>query len=200
MAVADPTPWFWLIAGANGVGKTTYALRQLRSALGTFHFVNLDEIARGLSPLEPRAADRAAARVALARARELMRLHTTFAMETTLAGHAHRELVAAARGYGLHVGLLYFAVADPELCLERIARRVAEGGHDVPEADVRRRFVRSVANFARFAALADRWRLFDATGPRPGIVAEGEHDRARFRDEERLAGLPAALAVPALST
>jgi len=174
-------------------------MRRLRTALGTFHFVNLDEIARGLSPLEPRAADRAAARVALARARELMRSGVTFAMETTLAGRTHRELVAAARADGLRVGLLYFAVADVGLCLERVARRVAEGGHDVPEADVRRRFARSPANFALLAALADRWRLLDATGRHPSVVAEGVHDRSRFRDEEGLAGLPAELAVPALA-
>jgi predicted ABC-type ATPase len=187
--------WFWLIAGPNGVGKTTYAMRYLRSVLGTVHFLSLDEIARGLSPLEPRAADRAAGRVALTRARELMRQPATFAMETTLAGRTHLGLVEEARSAGLAFGLLYFAVPQVETCLARIARRVVEGGHDVPEADARRRFVRSAANFPTYAAKADRWRLLDNGGPRPVGVAEGTDRRAEFVDEERLAALPAGLGV-----
>lgn len=185
--------WFWLIAGPNGVGKTTYALRYLRAALGTVHFVSIDEIARGLSPLEPRAADRSAGRAALVRARELMRSGTTFAMETTLAGRAHLALAAEARAAGTSFGLLYFAVPDVETCLARVARRVTEGGHDVPEADVRRRFARSAANLALYARLADRWRVFDNRGARPVCVAEGAAARAEFADAERLADLPAPL-------
>ena len=62
------SPTFWLLAGPNGVGKTTYAMRHLRAVSGSIHFVNLDEIARGLSPLDPSAAQADAARVALSRA------------------------------------------------------------------------------------------------------------------------------------
>lgn len=187
------TAWFWLIAGPNGVGKTTYALRYLRAALGTVHFVSIDEIARGLSPLEPRAADRSAGRVALVRARELMRSGTTFAMETTLAGRAHLALAAEARTAGTSFGLLYFAVPDVETCLARVARRVTEGGHDVPEIDVRRRFARSAANLALYAERADRWRVLDNRGSRPVCVVEGTAARAEFADAERLADLPAPL-------
>lgn len=107
---ANAPAWFWLIAGPNGVGKTTYALRHLRAAIGSIHFVNLDEIARGLSPLEPRAADRSAGRVALMRARELIRARRTFAMETTLAGRSHLGLVSEAEARGLRFGLLYLAL------------------------------------------------------------------------------------------
>lgn len=185
--------WFWLIAGPNGVGKTTYALRYLRAALGTVHFVSLDEIARGLSPLEPGVAGRSAGRMALVRARELMRAPATFAMETTLAGRAHLGLVGEAQAAGLAFGLLYFTVPEVETCLARVARRVTEGGHDVPEVDVRRRFARSATNFAAYAARADRWRVFDNRGPRPLAVAEGVGRRTEFADAERLAELPAAL-------
>lgn len=184
---------FWLIAGPDGVGRTTYALRYLRAALGTVHLVSVSEIAWGLSPLEPRAADRSAGRAALVRARELMRSGTTFAMETTLAGRAHLALAAEARAAGISFGLLYFAVPDVEICLARVARRVTEGGHDVPEADVRRRFARSAANLATYARLADRWRVFDNRGARPVCVAEGAAARAEFADAERLADLPAPL-------
>lgn len=189
------TARFWLIAGPDGVGKTTYAMRHLRAALGTVHLVSPGEIARGLSPLEPRAADRSAGRAALVRARELMRAGATFAMETTLAGHTHLGLATEAQAAGLSFGLLYFAVADVETCLARVARRVAGGGHDVPEADLRRRFARSGANLAAYAARAERWRLFDNRGPRPVCVAEGVDRRTEFADLERLADLPAPLRV-----
>src|SRR3954465_14320217 len=92
-------PTFWLIAGPKGVGKTTYAMRHLRAVSGSIHFVNLDEIARGLSPLDPSAAQADAARVALSRARGLrgfMQARVTFAMETTLSGRTHRSLLEDA--------------------------------------------------------------------------------------------------------
>src|SRR3954465_2256685 len=79
-------PTFWLIAGPNGVGKTTYAMRHLRAVSGSINFVNLDEIARGLSPLDPSAAQIDAARVTLSRARGFLHARATFAMETTLSG------------------------------------------------------------------------------------------------------------------
>lgn len=184
----DGSPsWFWLIAGANGVGKTTYAMRHLRAVIGSIHFVNLDEIARGLSPLEPRAADRSAARVALMRARELIRERRTFAMETTLAGRSHLGLVGEAEARGLRFGLLYFALPSVELCLERIRRRVTEGGHDVPETDVRRRFARSFANLESYRARAAEWRIFDNRTARPRAIADGAYRETRFRDAEAVA-------------
>lgn len=189
--------WFWLIAGPDGVGRTTYAMRHLRAALGTFHFVNMDEIARGLSPLEPWVADRPAARVALQRARELIRARSTFAMETTLAGQAHRGLVREAGEAGMMFGLLYFAVANPEICITRVARRVREGGHAVREADLRRRFDRSIANFRSYADQAARWQVFDNTGLSPRTAAEGERSRITFVDPEVTAALPQGLVSPA---
>jgi predicted ABC-type ATPase len=184
---------FWLIAGPNGVGKTRYALAHLAAVTGSLAFVNLDEIARGLSPLDPAAARQDAARVALERVRALLRAGETFAMETTLAGRTHLRLVREAGRRGSEVGLLYFTVPDPEICLRRIARRVAEGGHDVPEADVRRRFARSLANLPLYAAEAAPWRVLDATGPQPVVIAEGHHAAVAFRDDERLKAAAAPL-------
>jgi len=186
------TPTLWLIAGPNGVGKTTYALRQVRAISGSVHFVNLDEIARGLSPIEPEAARQAAARVALERTRKFIADRNSFSLETTLAGRTHLRTLELARANGLQVRLLLFFVATPEICLTRVARRVLEGGHNVPEADVRRRFSRSVANFADYAALADHWTVFDNSRPMPATAAEGRRGCvAVVRD---VSGLPAELA------
>lgn len=175
-------PWFWLIAGPNGVGKTTYARAHLKAVAGTVRFVNADELARGVSPIEPEAGKVRAARLVLQFTAEHIAAGETFALETTLSGHAQLEAMARARAAGFRVGLLYFTVPDVETCLERIARRVAMGGHPVPEADVRRRFPRSAANFQHYAASADLWRLFDNRGA-PAMVAEGSGPAIRWRAE-----------------
>lgn len=192
-------PTFWLIAGPNGVGKTTYAMRHLRAVSGSINFVNLDEIARGLSPLDPSAAQIDAARVALSRARGFLHARATFAMETTLSGQTHRSLLEDASAHGLATATLYFSVRSPDTCLERIARRVAEGGHDVPEPIVRRRFERSLANLPGFLAGCDLWRVYEASGPRPVLAIEGRRDALRFSDPDVLAAAHPALArLPAL--
>jgi predicted ABC-type ATPase len=166
-------PTFWLIAGANGVGKTTYARARIATVSGTTEFVNLDLIAQGLSPLNPSGQQTRAARVALDMARDFIAQRKSFSLETTLSGKTHLRLIAHAKANGMAVKLLYFFVNTPEQCLQRVARRVAEGGHDVPEADLRRRFVRSLENFAAYATQSDFWRVYDGNGREPATVAEG---------------------------
>jgi predicted ABC-type ATPase len=178
---------FWLIAGPNGVGKTTYAFRNVPAVSGSTNFVNLDEIARGLSPLEPRKAEREAARIALARARDFIAHQEVFTMETTMSGQTHLALMREAKAAGLSPTLLYFSVRDPEICLQRISRRVAEGGHDVPGPIVRRRFQRSHENLASYCAVADLWRIYEASGVRPCLAAEGQGTAVVHRDADCLA-------------
>lgn len=183
-------PVFWLIAGPNGVGKTTYARAHLATVAGTVDFVNLDEIARGLSPLAPERGRVASGRIALARLREFFAASATCATETTLSGNAQKGLIAEAKQAGFAIGILYFAVRAPETCIVRVARRVAEGGHDVPEADLRRRFARSLDNLPSYLALADIWRLFDSDNGRPRIVAEKHAQGIEIVDPTSLATLP----------
>jgi predicted ABC-type ATPase len=178
MSAAHPT--FWLIAGPNGVGKTTFAFRRLKAVSGSIRFVNLDEIARGLSPLEPQAAERDAARVALARAENFIISRETFSMETTLSGATHLALARRAKAAGMHVNLMYFSVRDPTICLQRIARRVAEGGHDVPEHMVRRRFERSFQRLREIIPHCALWRVYEASGIQPELALEGEGRKVTF--------------------
>jgi predicted ABC-type ATPase len=180
-------PSFWLIAGPNGVGKTTFAMQRLEAVSGSVNFVNFDEISRGLSPLRPSAAERAAARIALERVAHFVALRSTFTLETTLSGKAQLRLVERAHEAGFAVSLLYFSARTPEICLERIARRVAEGGHDVPEEVVRRRFDRSLANLPAYLAMSDLWRIYEASGPAPALALEGRRAVPTWRDGERLA-------------
>ncbi len=170
------TGTLWLIAGPEGAGKTTYARRYLRSVAGTTAFVNLDEIARGLSPLEPTPdapTAAAAARIALARIGENIAAGRSFALETTLAGRTHLRSLERARARGMGTRLVFCMLPDVALCLARIAARVASGGHAVPEADARRRFLRAPLNFAEYARRVDQWVLLDTQMAEPRLVASG---------------------------
>lgn len=186
-------PVLWLIAGPNGVGKTTYAYRHIRAVSGSVHFVNLDEIARGLSPLDPRVAKEASARVALSRIRAFIADGQSFSLETTLAGRTHLRTLELARAAGFQIRLLYFIVPTPEICLARVARRVIEGGHDVPEPDVRRRFSRSIANFSEYVFVVDSWLVMDNRQFNPKTAAEGR--RGCLAVERDTTGLPHELLV-----
>ncbi len=187
-------PVLWLVAGADGVGKTTYARDHIQSYSGTKSFVNLDEIARGLSPFEPEAQRVRAARVSLNYLNSVLDMsqpengdhdnRRSISLETTLAGLTHLRTIARAKANGWRVQLLYFAVQSPEIALARIARRVSEGGHNIPEADARRRFGRSLQNFSLYAAQCDLWRVFD-NNAKPRVVAEGYGPCRSFLDFEK---------------
>jgi len=194
--VTEPPATLWFIAGPDGVGKTTYARRFLRATAATDRFVNLDEIARGLSPLTPTPdaeTATAAARVALARIDAGLAARTSFAVETTLSGRTHLGTIAAARAKGFGVRLIFAIVPDIALCLRRIADRVAAGGHSVPEADARRRFARGIANFPHDAARADRWQILDIQRLEPRLVASGEGATASIADQALFDALPERL-------
>ena len=169
-------PTLWLIAGPDGVGKTTYARRYLRAVAGTERFVNLDEIARGFSPLTPTPdaeTAAAAARAVLARCAETIAARRSFALETTLAGRTHLRTLERAKAAGFATTLLFCILPDVEIALARIAARVAAGGHAVPEADARRRFPRACGNFATYAAACDLWRILDTQLAEPRLIASG---------------------------
>jgi predicted ABC-type ATPase len=194
-------PVLWLIAGANGVGKTTYARDHIKAYSGTKSFINLDEIAKGLSPFDPEAERIRAARISLSYLYSLLdvprpadgqlELRKSLSLETTLAGLTHLRTISRAKANGWAVNLLYFAVQSPETALRRIARRVSEGGHDIPETDARRRFSRSIGNFRSYAARCDLWRAFD-NNARPRVVAEGQNGCRSFLAEDQ-SGLPVSL-------
>lgn len=184
----------WLIVGPDGVGKTTFARARILEVSGSPRFVNLDLIAQGLSPLAPDQQRIRAARVALNMMRDFITDGVTFAVQTTLAGQGHKALIAQAKDAGYRVHLLCFFVDSPEECLRRIARRVIEGGHDVPETDVRRRFARSLANVHDYALRCDLWRIFDTQEAAPALRAEGEAGRVAFVSPRTSPPLPRPIA------
>ncbi len=175
----------YVVAGPNGSGKTTFAREFLPNYAKCPNFVNADLIAQGLSPFVPRAASIKAGRLVLGRIKEFSAAGDDFGFETTLSGKTHLRLFRRleAAGYRLHVYFLW--VPAPQLSLLRIKNRVVDGGHDVPAADVTRRFDRSVQNFFKvYAPAAHSWMLFDNSGPKPILAAKGIKGSVTVEDEK----------------
>jgi predicted ABC-type ATPase len=98
-----------------------------------------------------------------------------FAFETTMASRTFALRIARwmETGYGFH--LVFLWLPNAEFALARVQERVRAGGHDVPEATVRRRYARGLINFfALYRSMATTWRLYDNSRARPRIVARGD--------------------------
>lgn len=144
-----------LIAGANGAGKTTFARQFLRVRYPTASFLNADEIQReGSGFTHPVAAGRELLR----RLDELASQGRTFAVETTLSSRSYVERLRRWSDSGYRISLHFIELPSADHAVQRVATRVAAGGHAVPEADIRRRFERGLALFSTvYKPLVDRW-------------------------------------------
>ena len=156
--------------GPTAAGKSTSAARLLRQALAVEEFVNADTIAQGLSAYRPEAAAVAAGRVMLERLQFLARERRDFAFETTLAGRGHARWLRELRSSGYRVHLIFVSLPDPDLAVARVAERVRQGGHHVPEDVVRRRFTAGLTNLLTlYSGVVDSWQVYDnadLAGPR----------------------------------
>lgn len=160
-----------VIAGSNGAGKSTFATEFLPRHARCTNFVNADLIARGLSPFDPAASLVRAGRLVLERIAEFEAARTGFAFETTLSGRTYVPVLRRLRARGFRIHLFYLWIPDPDLALLRIRDRVENGGHDVPEGDVRRRFDRSLRNFfTLYRPLCDTVHFFDNSSDVPRLV------------------------------
>jgi predicted ABC-type ATPase len=153
-----------VIGGPNGSGKTTFARQYLPLEGGVLRFINTDEIARGLSPFAPELVTRSASRIAIEEMNRTVAAKRDFAIESTLAGRTHALFLKRWKAAGYKIELAYLKIDVPELAVLRVAARVAQGGHSVPESYIRRRIVRSWENFnVLYKKLADDWWVFDAS-------------------------------------
>lgn len=152
-----PKPNLYIIAGPNGAGKTTASYNLLPEILHCTNFVNADEIARGLSPFAPSEVAIQAGRLMLQRIDELLPQKVDFAIETTLATRSYVHLVHRAQALGYKVHLIFFCLENEEQAIERVAQRVINGGHNIPETDIRRRFKRGIHNLIHlYLPICDR--------------------------------------------
>lgn len=168
------SPTLIILAGPNGAGKTTAANALLHGHMGLDQFVNADDIARGLSGFAPDLAAVKAGRIMLARMSELVSARASFAFETTLATRSYAPWLERLRTSGYRIGLFFLWLPSPEEAIERVRQRVRQGGHDVPEPVIRRRFFRGLRNFfSLYAPAVSEWTMYDNSGPSHDIIATG---------------------------
>ena len=163
-----------IIAGPNGAGKTTFALTYLRVEARGLPFLNADAIAAGLAPLGARSTDVQAGRLMLAEIDRLAGDGRSFAFETTLAGRGYLRRIDNWRSVGYRVTLVFLSLQSPDQAVDRVRRRVAQGGHSIPESVIRRRFDAGIDNFRSvYAERVDSWVLLDNTGKAPVLIEMG---------------------------
>ena len=158
----NSNPILYIIAGPNGAGKTTASMNILPDILDCREFVNADEIAKGLSPFRPEKMAIQAGKLMLERIDNLLSQKVSFAIETTLSTRSYQKLVEHAQLLGYSVQLLFFWLESPEMACQRVAKRVSEGGHDIPVETIYRRYRLGLDNlFNIFIPIVDYWSLYD---------------------------------------
>lgn len=164
----------YIIAGPNGAGKTTASMTILPEILNCREFVNADEIAKGLSPFQPETVSFEAGRIMLNRIYHLISTGDTFAFETTLSTLSYQSLITFAKNHGYTIHLLFFYLNSSDLARERVARRVSEGGHNIPHEVIARRYDRGLENFFnRFMNISDKWSFYDNSFDKPKLLPSG---------------------------
>lgn len=167
-------PNLYIIAGCNGAGKTTASFTVLPEMLDCDEFINADEIARGLSPLNPERAAIEAGRLMLTKIDRLINNKKEFAFETTLATKSYVNTVQQAKQNGYQIVLVYFWLDSVSLAIERVKTRVHDGGHNIPEPVIIRRYYSGLSNlFNLYLPICDYWMVFDNSGAPSELVAEG---------------------------
>jgi predicted ABC-type ATPase len=151
-----------ILGGANGAGKTTFARHFVPLAFPNAAFLNADEIQREGDAL---GSPLAAGRELMRRLDDAVATGRDFAVETTLSSSQYARRMPAWRTRGYTITLIFLEVPDPDFAVARVALRVAMGGHNIPEEDVRRRYARGKALFESvYRSLADVWYWYKWNG------------------------------------
>lgn len=172
-----------IVGGANGVGKTTVAVEY--AAKHDCLYLGADAIATEIASDVPELAAVAAGRELRQRLDIALCRQESFVLESTFSGRTLLRTVRQARNAGFVIIIVYLFLDSPDRCVERVRERVQKGGHLVPEADIRRRFPRSIQNFWRlYRPLADHWVLVYNSGNQPLDVAAGTAEDLSVRDPD----------------
>lgn len=154
-----------IIAGPNGAGKTTFAREFLPNEAHCPIFVNADLIAAGLAPFAPETAALQAGRLMLQEIERHFAARDSFAFETTLSGRGYVKSIRRWQAAGYKVKLIFLRLDTAETAISRVAQRVKQGGHYIPDDIIQRRFSSGLDHFRRlYAPLVDVWTLYDNTG------------------------------------
>ena len=164
-----------IIAGPNGAGKTTFAREFLPNEAGVLPFINADLIAAGLNPFQPENEAMRAGRLMLQMIAERVRAGDSFSLETTLSGRSYARSIPQWQAQGYRVELYFLRLPSPDMAVDRVSRRVREGGHHIPEDVIRRRFDLGWRNFLfLYRDLVDSWELYDNSGTAPLLLDRKE--------------------------
>ena len=162
-----------IIAGPNGAGKTTFAAEFLPNEARCPTFINADLIAAELNPLQPDLAAIQAGRLMLKMIHDCVEKEESFAFETTLSGRIYTRMVPLWQKEGYLIKLLFLRLPIPEMAITRVRQRVLEGGHDVPEQTIRRRFHSGWDNFQLvYKDMVDDWKVYDSSGGIPILIEQ----------------------------
>lgn len=169
------SPTIIILAGPNGAGKTTFARSFLPREANCLRFINADLIAAGLSPFAPEAAALKAGRLMLREIDDCVQQRESFAFETTLSGLGYLARIRQWRSMGYKVSLYFLALPSPETAILRVAERVRQGGHNIPEAVIRRRFAAGLRNIeAHYKSEVDCWVKYNSLSDRPVLIEWGQ--------------------------
>ena len=165
-----------MIAGPNGAGKTTFAQTFLPKEAQCPRFINADLIAAGLSPFAPEASAIRAGRLMLEEIASCVNQGESFAFETTLAGRSYLRHIQRWKNAGYHVCLFFLSLPDAETAIARVAERVRQGGHNIPESVIRRRFAAGLKNLeSNYKAAVDTWAIYVNSGAIPTLTDWSEN-------------------------
>jgi len=166
-----------IIAGPNGAGKTTFAREFLPQEGNISDFINADLIAAGLSPFNPDAAAVRAGRLMLEEIDLRVAQRRSFAVETTLSGRGYAVKINHWQKLGYHVKLIFLSLSDADMAVARVAGRVIQGGHDIPEQVIRRRFKAGLENLNElYRPLVDAWMFYDNSEGKMRMLAWREKE------------------------
>lgn len=169
------SPSIIILAGPNGAGKTTFARSFLPQEANCLRFINADLIAAGLSPFAPEAAAMKAGRLMLREIDDCVKQKESFAFETTLSDLGYLPRIRQWRLMGYEVSLYFLALPSAETAIMRVSARVKQGGHNIPESIIRRRFIAGLRNFEAFyKSEVNRWVKYNNLGDRPVLIEWGE--------------------------
>jgi predicted ABC-type ATPase len=171
-----------VFAGPNGSGKSSLIRRVVFE--GRQNLLEPDAIAKLINPQNPQQGGIQAGKEVLRRTAEYIRNAESFAVETTLSGSWTNAAIREALKRGFFTRLVYVCVDSPDRNIQRVRERVAEGGHDVPEADVRRRYTRSLANAREMLRIVHEALVYDNSSTEPRSVFEMREGRVSHMADE----------------
>jgi predicted ABC-type ATPase len=174
MARRRKNPRCIVIAGPNEAGKTTFSRDYLPAIAGLIHFVNVDLIAGGISPLRSELAAVTAGRPVLRELDRLVEAKADFAFESTLSRLRYAKRIRDWKAEGYAIEIVYIRLPSSQLAISRVAARVKQGGHNVARSDVLRRYKRGWSNFLEvYRPLADHWAIYDNSESTPQLLERG---------------------------